>query len=117
MTTAGWQQRSYAAIRMAKNAPSELDALMKPLSVPEAQARPVTLGIVLVLGGVLVAMLSYVFSEVRELNKEFGRFQLEQTKANGSLDKRLAEVQHSCEVHSAVADVVVHPNRAGAAEQ
>jgi hypothetical protein len=58
--------------------PSERN--LRALTVEEASARPVTLGIVLALGMIVVSMIGYVFMKLEEVSTALTRFQAEQTE-------------------------------------
>jgi predicted PurR-regulated permease PerM len=66
--------------RETKTASSSNRDVVKPLSVEEAQARPVTLGVILILATILVGMIGFVWNELRSAADALSSFKEEQGK-------------------------------------
>lgn len=53
-----------------------------PLSVAEVQARPVTLGLIVVLGMALLSAIGFVYSKLDSVAQELKAFQLDEVKTS-----------------------------------
>lgn len=67
------------------------------LSVETAAASPVTLGVVLLLGMVLVGAIGYVFSEIKAVREEIHKVEVEQRAANGDVGAVLSRLEERIE--------------------
>jgi hypothetical protein len=73
------------------------------LSAEELQARPVTFGVVLMLGLALFSVITYVFAEVRGLSKELKEHQVRQLEKAAEIQKVLGGLEARLSLESAPA--------------